>query len=309
MKKHLGPALVEYGRSNPEMVVVDADVSTGTQTSQFQQVFPERFFNVGIAEANLIDVSVGLAMGGKVPFVSAFAASLYRAVEQIRTCVAYNQANVKILANYAGICDFKDGPTHHSLFDLAIMRAMPNMTVVVAADGAELRELIPLVGDYPGPVYVRISRTDPPRIAPSGEPLVIGNGRIVRAGSDVTLVATGIVLEHTLKAHTQLHQAGITARVVEMHTLKPFDTDLLLRCAEETGAIVTIEEHSVIGGLYGAVAETLTKTRPTPAIPIGIQDRFARTAPDAESLLAYCGITTDHIVQAARQIISRKERT
>jgi transketolase len=307
MKNDLGPALVEYGQTNQDVVVLDADLSQGTMTCLFQQAFPERFFNVGIAEAGLIDTAVGLAMGGKIPFASTFAATLYRAVEQIRTCVAYNNANVKILANYAGICDFKDGPTHHSLFDLAIMRAMPNMTVVAAADGTELRTLIPLVGEYPGPVYLRISRTAPPPISQRDEPVVIGKGRTLRNGTDVTLVTMGILLVRTLEAHQQLLDEGISARVVEMHTLKPFDADLILRCAEETRGIVTIEEHSVIGGLYGAVAETLSSTHPTPVIPIGIPDRFARTAPDADSLLDCCGIAVSNIIEAAKAVIKKKK--
>ncbi len=303
MKNDLGPALVDYGHANPDAVILDADLSQCTMTSKFQEAFPERFFNVGIAEAGLIDTAVGLAMGGQTPFAGTFAATLYRAVEQIRTCVAYNNANVKILANYAGICDFKDGPTHHSLFDLAIMRAMPNMTVVTAADGQELRTLIPLVGDYPGPVYLRISRTAPPHVSKHAAPIVIGKGRVLRDGDDVTLVTTGIPLARTLDAHQQLQTQGISARVVEMHTLKPLDSELILRCAEETNGFVTIEEHSIIGGLYGAVTETLCRSRPAPVVPVGINDTFVRTAPDTDSLLDYGGLSVDNIVQAAKTVL------
>jgi transketolase len=305
MKNDLGPALVDYGHANPDMVVLDADLSCCTMTCMFHDAFPERFFNVGIAEAGLIDTAVGLAIGGKVPFASTFAATLYRAVEQIRTCVAYNNANVKILANYAGISDFKDGPTHHSLFDLAIMRAMPNMTVVVAADGQELRALIPLVGEYPGPVYLRLSRTAPPHVSKHDAPIIIGKGRVLRDGDDVTLMTLGIPLARTLEAQQHLHAQGISARVVEMHTLKPLDKDLILQCAEETQGIVTVEEHSVIGGLYGAVAEILAQSRPTPVMPIGIQDAFARTAPDTDSLLDYCGLSVANIVQAAQAVLHK----
>jgi transketolase len=288
-------------------VVLDADASSSTMTRLFQQAHPERFFNVGIAEAGMVDTAVGLALGGKIPFASAFAALLcYRALEQIRTCVAYNNVNVKLLAGYAGVSDYKDGPTHHTLFDLAVMRAMPNMTVIVPADGAELKALIPRVAEHTGPVYMRISRADVPRIFPDKDNPQIGKGRVMEQGRDLTIVATGIALHRALAARNILGRKGISARVVEIHTLKPFDTELICRCAQETAALVTVEEHNVIGGLYGAVCEALSPRIPTPVLPVGIQDRFMCTAPDPESLWDFCGLRPEDIATRAEELLLLK---
>jgi transketolase len=307
MRKELGEALVEYGEVNQDVIVLDADVSSSTMTQLFKEAHPDRFFNVGIAEAGMIDTAVGLALGGKIPFASAFASILcYRGLEQIRTCVAYNNANVKILSSYAGVSDYKDGPTHHSLFDLAIMRAMPNMTVVTAADGMEIKKMVPAIGEYPGPVYLRISRADIPYSFDENDSVEIGKGRILRDGNDVTLLVTGIPLYRTLKARELLAKDGISARVVELHTLKPFDEELVLACAEETGALVTVEEHTVIGGLYGAVSEVLTRSRPTPVAPVGLKDEYLLTAPDPNTLWDYCGLRPEDIAQTAMTIIEKR---
>ena len=307
MRNELGQALVEYGKVNKDVVVLDADVANSTMTIAFQKAYPDRFFNVGIAEAGMIDTAAGLAMGGKIPFASAFAAMLcYRGMEQIRSCVAYNNANVKLLAGFAGVSDYKDGATHHSLIDIALMRALQNMTVVVAADGQELKKMIPAVAEYPGPVYLRLSRADTPYTFGENEPFQIGKGRIARQGRDVSILVSGTPLHRCLAARELLEKEGISARVVELHTIKPLDEELVLRCAEETGSLVTVEEHSVIGGLYGAVAELLVKTRLTPVIPVGIKDTFARTAPDPEALWDYCGFTPDNISQAAIEVLKRK---
>jgi transketolase len=306
MRKELGQALVEYGKLNGKVVVLDADASNSTMTMMFQAAYPNRFFNVGIAEAGMIDTAVGLALGGKVPFVSAFAAMLcYRGLEAIRTCVAYNRANVKLLSGFAGVSDYKDGPTHHSLLDLAIMRALPDMTVVVAADGQELKRLIPAVGQHPGPVYLRISRADVPYSTGTDGPLEIGKGRVLREGRDVTLLVCGTMLHRGLEAQSMLAKAGVSARLVELHTLKPLDEELVIRCAEQTGAVVTVEEHSVIGGLYGAVAEVLMRSRLVPVEAVAIQDAFSRTAPSPEALWDYCGLTAANIVRAAEKVLGR----
>jgi transketolase len=308
MRKELGQALADYGRKNKDVVVLDADVSCSTMTNLFQQAHPDRFFNVGIAEPGMIDTAVGLALSGKIAFASAFAAILcYRGLEQIRTCVAYNNVNVKILSGYAGVSDYKDGPTHHSLFDTAVMRAMPNMTVVVAADGMEIKQIIPAVAEHPGPVYVRVSRADVPYSVKENEAFKIGKGRVLRDGGDLTLFVTGIPLYRTLKAYDLLAGEGISARVVELHTLKPLDEALVIRCAEETGAIVTVEEHSVIGGLYGAVAEVLANARPTPVTPVSLKDAFSRTGPDPETLWDYSGLRPEDIVRAAKTVLARKK--
>jgi transketolase len=311
MRKNLGEALKAYGAKNSDVVVLDADVSSSTMTKLFGEAFPERFFNIGIAEAGMVDTAVGLALGGKIPFVSSFAAMLcYRGLEQIRTCVAYNRVAVKLLAGYAGVSDYKDGPTHHSVFDIAIMRAMPNMTVVTASDGQELYSLIPLVAEYPGPVYLRISREDVPCVFDDKDPLEIGKGRILAEGKDVTLIATGVVLHRTLKARALLAKQGIDAQVVELHTLKPIDTDTVLQCALETAGIVTIEEHSIIGGLFGAVAEILAlnpQIGKIPVYPVGLRDSFACTGPDPETLWDHVGLRTENIVDAARHVLNIHE--
>jgi len=307
MRTELGQALVEYGKVNEDVVVLDADVSSSTQTKMFQEAFPDRFFNVGIAEAGMVDTAVGFALGGKIPFASAFAAALcYRGFEQIRTCVAYNNVGVKLLSGYAGIADYKDGPTHHSIVDLALMRALPNMTVVVPGDGNELKSMIPAIAEYDGPVYFRISRADVPAVFEADVSVEIGKGRVVRDGTDVTLCVTGLPLYRTLQAAEVLGTEGISARVVEFHTLKPFDEQLLLKCARETGVLATVEEHSVIGGLYGAVAEILTREHQVPVKAVGIQDTFTCTAMDVDSILDHFGFRPEDIAQAAREVLKKK---
>jgi transketolase len=309
MRKDLGEALRAYGAVNPDVVVLDADVSSSMMTRLFREAYPERFFSVGIAEAGMVDTAVGLALGGKIPFVSAFAAMLcYRALEQIRTCVAYNRANVKLLAGYAGVSDYKDGPTHHSVFDLAVMRAMPNMTVVTAADGPELRALIPAVAEHEGPVYLRISRADVPQTFGPGDTLQIGKGRTVREGKEVAILVTGVPLYRALAARELLAAEGISARVVELHTLKPLDVELVRACAAETGALVTVEEHSVIGGLYGAVAETLAAGGWVPVEAVGIRDTYCCTGPDPETLWDHVGLRPQDIAAAARRALARAAR-
>jgi len=312
VRKELGEALRDYGTANRDVVVVEADVASSTGTSLFRDAHPDRFINVGIAEAGMVDTAVGLALGGKLPFVSAFAAVLCnRALEQIRTCVAYNNVGVKLLAGFAGVSDYKDGATHHSIFDLAVMRAMPNMTVVVASDGEELRSLVPAVAEYPGPIYLRVSRADVPCLFPAGAPIRIGRARVVREGKDLSLIVNGTPLHRAVAAASLLDREGISARVVEMHTLKPLDDGAVLQCAEETGAIVTVEEHSVIGGLYGAVAEVLSRRMQggrIPVAPVGLRDEFSRTAPSPEAIWDYCGLRPADIAEAARQAVRGKDK-
>jgi transketolase len=305
----LGETLAAYGSINNKIVVLDADVSSSTMTSLFAKKYPDRFFNMGIAEPGMIDTAVGLAMGGMIPFASAFAAMLcYRGLEQIRTCVAYNNANVKLLAGYAGVSDFKDGPTHYATFDLAIMRAMPNMTVVVPADDIELKKLLPEVAEFPGPVYFRISRAEVPQYFSENLVVKIGKGQLLKDGIDVTLVVTGTMLHRTIEAHKMLEKEGISARIVEIHTLKPFDEELIIESAEKTGALVTIEEHSKIGGLFGAVAETLASEKPIPVFSVGIEDKFARTTPDLECLWDFVGLSPEIIVKIAKEAIEKKKK-
>jgi transketolase len=249
MREGYGRALAEYGEINPDVVVLDADTSSSTLSHFFAQRFPERFLNIGIAEPCMVDVAVGLALGGKIPFANAFAALLsLRAVEQIRTCVCYARKNVKLAAGYAGLSDFKDGPTHHAIVDMATMRAMPEMTVIVPADALEAGKWVPVVAEYEGPVYLRLSRAATIPVHNEGLQVKIGKGITLREGSDVTIIGTGSMVGRSLLAAEELAEEGIEARVLEIHTIKPLDVDLIRQTAEETGAFVTAEEHSVIGG-------------------------------------------------------------
>ncbi len=308
MREAYGRALVAYGEVNPDLIVLDADTSASTLTNLFARRFPERFFNLGIAEPCMVDVAVGFALGGKVPFATAFAALLVlRAMEQIRTCVCYGQANVKLAGSYAGLSDYKDGPTHHSITDIAMMRALPHMTVVVPADASAVTRAVPLVAETDGPVYLRLSRDVALPVHSPDLCMEIGKGITVREGNDLTIVACGTMVGRSLRAAEALAAQGIGARVIDMHTIKPLDRALLLQAAEETGAIVTAEEHSVIGGLGGAVAEALGDAHPVVLERVGVADRFACTAFDADTLMDAHGLAIEDVVAAAQRCLARKE--
>jgi transketolase len=303
-----GRALVKLGEKNEKVVVLDADVSTSTRTAFFQNKFPDRFFNFGVAEGNMMDVAAGLALVGKIPFASTFSslASL-RALEQIRTSIAYPKLNVKIAGGYGGLSDFKDGPTHHSICDLAIIRSIPNMTLIVPADAIETEKAVYTVAQYIGPVYLRLSRAEVPVIFDENYKMEIGKGNLLRDGTDMTFIATGIMVARVLKATKILEkEEKISVRVVEIHTLKPLDVDIVIRAAEETGAIVTAEEHSVIGGLAGAVAEVIAENKPIPMERIGIKDTFTESG-QYNDLLEKYGMGIKHIIDAAKKVIKRKK--
>jgi transketolase len=307
MREAYGRALAEYGALNPSVVALDVDTSASTLSSFFAQKFPERFFNIGIAEPCMVDVAAGLALGGFLPFINGFASILsLRALEQIRTCVCYARTNVKIAASYAGLSDFKDGATHYSITDLANVRALPGMTVIVPADAAEASAWVPIVAEYDGPVYLRISRAGALPVYQSGSPLQIGKGRTLRPGRDLTLVATGSMVGRCAAAAEQLSALGINARLLEIHTLKPLDRDLLLQAAEETGALVTAEEHNIIGGLGSAVAETLAEGCPASLERVGIHDKFCPTGRDLDKLMNACGLSVAEVVAAAKRVLERK---
>lgn len=307
IREGYGRALAEYGQANARVVVLDADTSSSTLSSFFASRFPERFFNVGIAEPCMVDMAVGLALGGQIPFVNAFAALLsLRALEQVRTSVCYARTNVKLAASYAGVSDFKDGPTHYSITDLAIMRALPEMTVIVASDAAEAARWVPLVAELDGPAYLRLSRGSALPAGTEGMKLEVGRGLTLRAGPDVTLVGTGTMVGRCLKAADELASKGIAARVLEIHTLKPIDAELLCRAAEETGALVTAEEHSIVGGLGGAVAEVLSAGCPAPLERVGIGDRFAKTGPSPEAVMDAFGLSIESIANAAQRAMARR---
>jgi transketolase len=304
-----GRALADYGAINPNVVALDADTSASTLSSFFARRFPERFINVGIAEPCMVDVGAGLALAGLVPFVNGFAALLaLRAVEAIRTNLCYARTNVKLAASYAGLSDFKDGPTHHAITDIAFLRALPEMTVIVPADANEVARWVPVIAEYDGPVYLRLNRSATLPVHAADVQVAIGRGMVLRPGRDVTLVAAGAMVGRSLLAAEQLAARGISARVLEMATVKPLDRALIGQAAEETGALVTAEEHSIVGGLGGAVAEAVSDMCPAPVIRVGIRDTFARTAPDPETLMDAFGLGVSDIVQAAEQALRLRSR-
>lgn len=302
-----GQSLADYGEAHPEVVVLDADVSSSTLTMYFAQRFPKRFFNLGVTEASMVDVGVGLALGGKIPFVNTFAALLaLRACEQIRTCVCYAQANVKLIGGYSGVSDYKDGPTHFATNDVAVMRSLPNLVVLAPADNREAAGMVPVIAEWNGPVYARISRAAVPDVYDASYTPQIGRGVALREGSDVTLLGTGAMLARCLQAAEALANLGISAGVIGMWSIKPLDVDLLLHAARATGALVTAEDHTVVGGFGSAVAEALACSLPVPVEMVGLQDNFAETGPDPDTLMDACGMAVDDVVRAAQQAVARK---
>ncbi len=308
MRKAYGEALVKLGRLNPEVVALSADVSNSDFSYMFQEAFPDRFFNVGIAEQSLVDVAVGLAYSGKIPFANTFAFLFAtRALEMVRTHLCYGEANVKLMAAYAGLSDSFDGPTHHSITDIAIMRSLPKMTVVVPSDPLAVELLLPQVAEWVGPVYFRLNRNEVPVLFDGTYTPHIGQALLLRPGTDVTLIGCGLMVSRCLEAADLLFAGGIEARVLEMHTIKPLDTQAVLQAARETGALVTAEEHSVLGGLGGVVAETVAEGYPVPVIRVGLPDMFAETGPYADLLNRY-GMSVQHVVVAAKRAITLKNR-
>lgn len=306
MRKAYGQALIKLGRANPDVVVLSADVSNSDHSYLFEEVFPERFINVGIAEQALVDVAVGLAYSGKIPFANTFAFLFAtRALEMVRTHLCYGEANVKLMGAYAGLSDSFDGPTHHAITDIAIMRSLPNMTVVVPGDPVALAKLLPRVAEWPGPVYCRLNRNEVPVLFDDDYEPTIGRAVTLREGDDVTLVCTGLMVARSLEAADVLAQEGVQARVLEMHTIKPIDAEQIRRAARETGALVTAEEHSIVGGLGAAVAEVVTDDYPVPVKRVGVADRFAETGPYWELLDRY-GMSVQDVVRAAQAAIGAR---
>jgi transketolase len=306
MRKAYGEALVKLGHANPDVVALSADVSNSDFSFMFQEAFPERFFNVGIAEQALVDVAAGLAYSGKIPFANTFAIFLAtRALEMVRTHLCYGEANVKLMGAYAGLSDSFDGPTHHSITDIAIMRSLPNMTVIVPSDPVAVAKLLPQVAAWQGPVYFRLNRNDVPVLFDESYAPRIGQAITLRPGNDVTLIATGLMVSRSLEAAQVLASEGIDARVLEVHTIKPLDVDRILQAARETGALVTAEEHSIIGGLGGAVAEVASEAYPVPIKRVGLNDRFAETGP-YQDLLDHYGMSVQAVIAAARQAVAAK---
>ncbi|MCK9267248.1 MAG: transketolase family protein [Alkaliphilus sp.] len=302
-----GKALVELGKENENIVVLDADLSKSTKTYAFGQEFPDRFINVGIAEQNLMGVAAGISTTGKIPFASTFAIfATGRAFEIIRNSIGYPKLNVKICATHSGITVGEDGASHQAIADISCMRTIPNMTVVVPSDSVETRAAIHAVSKIDGPVYVRLGRLAVPVINDEASyKFEIGKGIILNEGNDVTIIATGLMVGEALKAAEELEARGIKARVINIHTIKPIDKEIIIKAAEETGAVVTAEEHNIIGGLGSAVAEVIAENYPVPLRRVGIKDTFGESGKPEELMKKY-GLTSDDIAEAAINLINKR---
>ncbi|HTY13095.1 MAG TPA: transketolase family protein [Candidatus Omnitrophota bacterium] len=303
-----GKALLELGKQNKDVVALDADLSASTKTILFAKEFPDRFFDMGVAEQDMISTAAGLAACGKIAFASTFAVfGSGRAWEQVRISVAYTRLNVKIVVTHAGITTGEDGASHQANEDLAIMRVIPNMTVICPSDAVEAEKAVKAAAAFHGPAYIRLSRLSTPIINDNPDyDFKIGRGIMLRDGKDVTIIACGLMVAEALDAADTLQKEGISARVVNLHTIKPLDKEIIVKCAQDTGAIVTAEEHSIIGGLGGAVAEVVGENCPVPMARVGIKDMFGESGKPEELLVKY-GLTQEEIVQAVRSAISRKK--
>ena len=301
-----GEALAELGAVNENIVVLEADLSKSTKTSDFKKVYPERHFNMGIAEQNMLGVAAGFAAAGKIPFASSFAVfATGRAYDQIRNSIAYPNLNVKIAATHAGLTVGEDGGSHQMLEDIALMRALPNMTVIVPADGIETKQAIKAAAEYEGPVYIRMGRPKVPVLFDENYTFEIGKGVVLKEGTDVTLVGTGIMVSKAVEAAELLAAEGISAAVVNISTIKPLDAELIVAQAQKTGAIVTCEEHNIYGGLGSAVAEVLVENCPVPMTRVGVADQFGESGlPD--ELLEKHGLTAANIAAQAKAVIAKK---
>ncbi len=302
-----GKVLAQLGEEYPDIVVLDADLSGSTQTARFAKIFQDRFFNVGIAEQDMMGTAAGLALGGKIPFASTFAIfAAGRAWEQIRQTIAYGNLNVKIVASHGGITVGEDGGSHQAVEDLALMRILPNMVVLVPADGPETRAMVRWAVGYEGPVYIRTSRIPFPVIHDDGYVFELGRGRILREGTDVTLAGIGLMVHHCLAAADQLAVRGVSARVLNLSSLKPLDWELVVDSARRTGCLVTAEEHLATGGLGSAVSEVLSEFHPAPLKRVGIRDTFGLSG-KPEDLLKHFGLTPEDITKAALTVMARKK--
>ena len=302
-----GKALAALANTNENVVVLDADLSKSTKTADFKAVAPERFFNMGIAEGNMMGVAAGLSTCGKVPFVSTFAMfAAGRAFEQIRNSICYPKLNVKVCATHAGLTVGEDGASHQAIEDISLMRSVPNMVVINPADDIETEAAIKAVAEMEGPCYVRLGRMAVSRVNDEANyNFVIGKGITLAEGNDVAIIATGIMVEAALEAKEELAKEGINARVINIHTIKPIDEELIIKAAKETGVIVTAEEHSIIGGLGSAVAEVVSENCPVPVLRVGVKDTFGESGKPNELLEKY-GLTSNDIVNKVKEVIRLK---
>ena len=305
---HVGKALLTLGVEHEDLVVLDPDVSVSTKTTYFAERFPERFIRVGISEQDMIGIAAGLAASGKTPVACGFAIFVSgRAWEQVANSVARPGLNVKIIGTHSGLSPCADGASHQAIVDVALMRALPNMRVVVPADAPEAVQALRALVDWHGPAYLRLGRGDSPVVYDEECDLTIGEANTLREGADATIIANGVMVSKALQAAELLIRDGTDVKVVDMHTIKPLDEDAIEKAAEETGAIVTAEEHSIIGGLGSAVAETLAESRPTPMSRVGIRDRFGESSRSYDDLMQKLGLTSEAIVDAVREVISRRD--
>ncbi len=303
-----GNALLTLGAENPNVVVLDADLSKSTKTADFGKKYPERFFNMGIAESNLLGTAAGLAAAGKIPFASTFAIfAVGRAFEQIRNSIAYPKLNVKIAATHSGITVGEDGGSHQAIEDVAIMRAVPNMVVLVPADGEETRQVILAAAKYYGPVYIRMGRLAVPLLFGEDYNFEIGKANVLKEGTDVAIMANGLMVSMALEASEELAAEGISVGVVNVASVKPLDIETIVRIAKQTKAIVTAEEHNIIGGLGSAIAEVLGEKLPTPMVRVGLKDTFGESGRPQELLEKY-GLTKSDLVKAVREVLAKKLR-
>ena len=301
-----GECLAEIG-GNENIIVLDADLSKSTMTVKFKEKYPERFVQCGIAEANMMSAAAGIASTGKTVFASTFAMfAAGRAWEQIRNSICYANLNVKIGATHAGISVGEDGATHQAIEDIAIMRAIPNMTVICPADAEETKQAVRWAAQYNGPVYLRLGRLGVPSVSPEGYKFEIGKGALLKDGNDIAIIATGLMVSKALDAAEELEKQGISARVINMASIKPIDKDIIIKAARETKGIVTAEEHNVLGGLGSAVAEVVVQNYPCKMEMVGVEDKFGRSG-KPEELLGIYGLTSEHIVEECKRLLNSED--
>ena len=300
-----GETLLELGKKNPDIVALDADLSGSTKTSKFAKAFPDRFFNMGISEQDMIGTAAGLALTGKVPFASTFAVfETGRAWDQIRLTVCYSNTNVKLVATHGGITVGEDGASHQALEDIAIMRALPNMSVIVPADATETTRVIQYIADYKGPVYVRLGRAKVPYVMPDHYEFRLGKAHVFHIGRDANIIAAGVMVDIAKRAAKALHKEGLDIGVINMSTIKPLDEDTILEAATASKLIITAEEHSIIGGLGGSICEFLSERHPMPVRRIGINDSFGCSGGGGE-LLKFHGLTAENIIHTVRTTLGK----
>lgn len=307
LRDEFGEALVNLGEEKSNVVVLDADLSKATRSVFFKKKFPDRFINVGIAEANMVSMAAGLSTCDLIPFACTFSFLIaLRTTDQIRSQICYPNLNVKLVGSNGGLTGYGDGATHQCLKDISMMRSLPNMTVLVPSDASHIHQAVRKAAEYWGPVFLRIPRVPGENIHAESETFEIGKGIQLREGTDLTLVASGLMVSRTLRAAAALAKENIRAAVIEIHTIKPFDKELIIANALKTGAVVTVEEHSVFGGLFSAVSEVLSNHCPVPVEYVAVEDRFGESGA-YEELLEICGLTVENILLKSKKALSRKK--